>query len=129
VPYHVTKDIRVAHVRSFVRSDLHGRVNLGVGREVFRALAAEAHSSGTPRILVDLRDTVAAMSAAEVVDLVRGLEGLGVTRNMHVALLLPESGDRIQRGVYVQALATGKGFRIRPFLNFEAAVDWLNQAS
>lgn len=122
-------DYQVIHIREFVRSDVNGVISLELSRRVLRELTSAATAIGTTRLLIDMRETQPGMSIADAVELARDLGSLGLTANTRVAILMPEERERLQRGLYMQALASGQGYQIRPHLSFEAAVEWLNAAA
>jgi len=122
----VTTPFTTLHIRDFVKTDVQGVVDLELSRTVLRELAGLARHRHVPRILVDLRDTESGMTLADAVELVAGLPDLGVTPDTRIAVVFPPDSDRLKRALYVQALASGKGYEIRPFLDYAGAVEWLS---
>jgi hypothetical protein len=123
----LTTPYTTLHIRDFVKTDIRGVVDLDLSRTVLRELAGLARNRHVPRILVDLRESVAGMTIADAIDLVADLPGLGVSPDTRIAVVMPDDGERLKRGLYVQALASGKGYEIRPFLDFAAAAEWLSE--
>jgi hypothetical protein len=116
----------VIHIRDFLRSAVTGVIDLELSRHVLHEMAVRANVSGTPRIMIDLRETDAGMSLSDAVELAGSLGHLGLTAGTRIAVLMPDDGDRLKRGLYFQALASGQGYDVRPFLDFESASEWLS---
>lgn len=115
------------HIRDFVKTGVDGVVDLELSSRMLRQLAGEARARGTPRILADLRDSQPGMSLEDAAELVTRFDALGISADMRIAVLMPPESERLKRGLYLQAIASGKGYAIRPFLDFEAAAEWLSE--
>ncbi len=120
---------RRIRVRTYVHCQVQGEMTLESGEETFRALAREAAEGNIPRVLLDLRSAKPAISGEGLEGLATNLRELGLMPLVRVAILMPGSAERLRAALYLQARAWGRGYRVRPFLSFEAAVDWLSEAT
>jgi hypothetical protein len=119
----------VMQLRTYVHCDVRGEITLSRGEETFRMLAREAAEGNVPRILLDLRGAEPAISGEDLEGLAEHLHELGLMPRVRVAILMAGSPERLRSVLYLQARAWGRGYSVRPFLNFEAAVDWLSEAT
>jgi len=116
--------IRVIRTRDFVRTDATGALDLARSRTLLLGLAA---ASGPPRgldILIDVRGALASLTPADIAELVQAMMCSEYAVRSKLALLTRREAQ-IERHRFAELHASGRGFRICAFTDFEQAIEWL----
>ena len=120
---------QVCVIRSsdFLRARADGEVDLDMGKSLLAAVAEAAKPLQQYEVLIDIRDAVGRLSADEVCELAGSLIQFRRTFLHKTAVLCPR--ERFDSARFFSLLAASHGFgRIRAFLSFEDAMEWLISA-
>jgi hypothetical protein len=124
---HVRPEIRIVAVREFLQSDMRtGEIDLDRTRRLLAAIMNESMQRGVYRVMIDARGNPTGLSTPDIVELVAGAHSLGFTPRHRVAILRVRP-EALQRAKYIGALAGSRGFNVRAFDDYEAALAFLNE--
>lgn len=117
-------EMHVFKVNEFVRLGTHGELDWNASREVLKKLVKAFVDGGERLALLDVRDSVSAMTDEQVIELVHVFVQGGVDSRHRLAVLhrpLP----RPQSDIFALS-AIMRGFDVGSFDDYERAVDWLS---
>ncbi len=117
-------DIRVVHLSDFLRSDMHGHVDLEGCKLALQDIARACKDHDQHHVLIDTRDARTNLSVLEVWDIACSLEQIGIGRKNRIAILNAPKDD-FDRAAFLETCAANRGFQIRAFREFEKAFYWL----
>ena len=124
----MTCDVRVIPVREFMKTQISGEVDLNASRNMLCELMAFAKREQMSRLLIDCREASSGSSVLDLWTLAKDLGSLGLSPQHRVALL-NRPKDEFDRGAFLELCAGNRGFQIKAFREFEAAVAWLTSDS
>jgi len=120
----MTTNIRVIHPSDFLRVRTDGRVDLEMGRNLLAGVAEAAATLERFEVLIDIRDAIGQLTPDELHELAGSLIGFRSTFLHRTAVLCPR--ERFDNARFFSLLAASYGFRrIRAFLTYEDAMEWL----
>ncbi|MBC5782868.1 hypothetical protein H8N03_07905 [Ramlibacter sp. USB13] len=120
----MSTQVCVVRPPDFLRVRTDGQVDLDAGKELLARVAAAAGRLERYEVLIDIRDAVGRLSPDELHELAGSLITFRSTFLHRTAVLCPR--ERFDNARFFSLLAASYGFsRIRAFLDFEAAIDWL----
>jgi len=119
-------DIRLIHLKDFLRTNVHGAIDLESSRRLFKEVANASLERDNHHILIDVRDIPPGgkLSAVDVWEVASSLEDCGIGRHTRIAILNAPK-DNFDRAAFLETCATNRGFAIRAFRDFEKALYWL----
>jgi hypothetical protein len=119
-------DIRLIHVRDFLRRDVDGVIDVKSSRRLLKELANASVERGNHRIFVDIRDTRPGgkLSVVDILEIASILGELGFGPHNRIAIL-NDPKDDFDRGAFLETCAVNRGINIRAFRDFEKAHFWL----
>ena len=116
--------VRVIKPSDFLRARADGRVDLDVGKQLRADVARAAQPLDDYEVLIDLRDAIGMLTPDEVHELAGSLIHFRETFLRKTAVLSPR--ERFDNARFFSLLAASYGFRrIRAFLTYEDAMEWL----
>jgi hypothetical protein len=117
-------NVRVIHASDFLRVCADGHVDIEVGKALLAQVAQAAAPLERFEVLIDIRNAVGRLSADELHELAGSLIGFRHTFLHRTAVLCPR--ERFDNARFFSLLAASYGFsRIRAFLDYEDAMEWL----
>jgi hypothetical protein len=117
-------ELHVIRFREFVKLDGHGHLDMEASHAALSQLAQLCRKRCIECSLLDGRDMQTGLTPGEIAALVRDLAEMGFTRNQRIALL--HRGDQSQRAGLFALIGNLRGWKIRTFVSFEEAIDWLS---
>ena len=120
------KNIRIIHIKDFIRADVDGHFDLERSRQLLKDLAGFTQDNPGQNILLDGREATSDLTTVDIFNLVSGLFEAGVgVRNKLAMLNRPK--DDFDRAAFLELCAKNRGFNISAFRDFEEALAWLNE--
>jgi hypothetical protein len=120
----MSTNVRVIHSADFLRARADGRIDLEQGRILLGQIAQAAAGLERFEVLVDIRNAVGQLSADDLHELAGSLVVFRDTFLNKTAVLCPR--ERFDNARFFTLLAASYGFnRIRAFLSYEDAMEWL----
>jgi hypothetical protein len=119
----MASDIRVIHVRDFIRATVSGKFDLKSSEEALKRIANEASTSPDVDILIDVREAPANLTLAQLTQLVEEFHRLRVGAGHKTAVLTAK--ERFDNAHFFAVTARGRGRNVQAFISFEEAFDWL----
>jgi hypothetical protein len=120
----MSTNVRVIQPLDFLRVRADGRVDLEMARALLAKVAAAAAPLDEYEVLIDIRNVVGQLTPDEVSELAGSLDQFHSTFLRKTAVLCPR--ERFDNARFFSLLAGSHGFRrIRAFLSYEDAMEWL----
>ena len=120
----MSTNVRVVRPSEFLRVRADGRVDLDMAKAMLERVAAAAAPLDDYEVLIDIRDVVGRLTSDEVCELAGSLDQFHATFLRKTAVLCPR--ERFDNTRLFSLLAASHGFRrIRAFLSYEDAMEWL----
>ena len=120
-------ELQVIRASEFIRVGTHGQLDLPASKAVLAELAGACRRRGVDRALLDIRDVrpgpVPVFSPQDLAELVDTFRQIGFTQEQRLAVLY--SADPHKRARMFAFLGTLRGWCVRAFGDYEAALDWL----
>ena len=116
-------DLQIIHAHEFIRMGPQGKLDLVASRAVLETLASACRKRGIERALLDVRDVRTDFGLEELAALVQMFREIGFPSGQRLALL--HSGDPNRRARLLAFIGTLRGWAVRAFGDFEAALEWL----
>jgi hypothetical protein len=117
-------ELQVIRFREFVKLDAHGHLDMEASHAALSRLAQLCRKRRIECSLLDGRDIQTGLTPGEMAALIRDLAEMGFTRNQRIALL--HRGDQSPRAGLFALIGHLRGWKIRAFVSFEEAIDWLS---
>lgn len=115
--------IQIIHPRDIVRVTTEGTLDLRASEEQLAKLVDAAHEMADFDVIIDTRNAEVTISDSDLWNLAVKLSRLPEMRRRRIAIL--PSKDGFDRAAFFALVAENRGSHIRPFDNFEAAIDWI----
>jgi hypothetical protein len=119
-------DIRVISLDDFLRTDVHGQLDLAGSKQVLADIASECVGHPDHHVLLDVRAARTGMVVPELYDLVAFLARLGLGVRNRIAILYHQK-DSFDRARFFALYAERKGLQVSAFQDFEWALEWLQK--
>ncbi|HEY7462280.1 MAG TPA: hypothetical protein VIC59_10450 [Gemmatimonadota bacterium] len=119
-------DIRVISLKDFLRTDVHGVLDMEASKRLLAAIASECAKHDGHHVLLDMRDARAEGGLPEIYELVAYLGELGLGVRNRIALLYHQR-DTFDRAQFFARYAERQGLQVSAFQDFEWALDWLQK--
>lgn len=116
-------DIRVIHVRDFMKATVQGTFDLESSKQALLQIADAVPPSSPVDIMIDVREAPASLSVAQLSQLVAEFNRLHIGAGRKTAVLTAE--DRFENAHFFAVSARGMGRDVQAFTSFEDAFDWL----
>src|ERR1700744_2547897 len=117
-------ELEIIRAAEFVRMGTEGQFDLAASCAVLAKLAAACKRRGIHRALVDVRNSVANLTPAELAALGDVLPEIGLPSDQRIAILHAE--ERSQRPRMFAFISRMKGWKVDAFTKFEDAMCWLS---
>jgi hypothetical protein len=119
-------DIRLVHVRDFLRRDVDGAIDVKSSKRLLKEVANGSVERDNHRIFIDIRDIPrgSKLSAVDILEIARILGELGFGPHNRIAIL-NDPKDDFDRGAFLETCAVNRSINIRAFRDFEKAHFWL----
>ena len=117
-------DVRVIHIREFMKTDITGEIDLNASRGMLSELMEACKLENMTHILFDCREASSHSTVLDVWTLARDLGSIGVTPENRVAVLTRPK-DNFDRAAFLELCATNRGYQLKAFREFEEAFAWL----
>jgi hypothetical protein len=115
--------IRIIHAHDFIKATPNGQLDFEKSREVLMEIASASVSMGDYEIILDTRKAQIEMSTSDLWYLAVELSKLGKAFDRKTAVLCPF--ERFDRAGFFALCAENRGFRVKAFTSYEAAIEWL----
>jgi hypothetical protein len=123
-------DIKIYNIKSFVRKNVSGGLDLEKSLELAKNLARIASLHANHNILIDMRDTtVANVKITELMQITLEIANNIPDFKNKIVSVIPDNEKRLQTAKQFQSCMTLKGFNFEIFTDFEKALDWLSDTS
>jgi hypothetical protein len=120
-------ELQIIRASEFIRVGTHGRLDLAASKTVLAELAGACRRRGVDRALLDIRDTrpgpTPVFTPEDLAVLVDTFREIGFTQEQRLAVLY--AADPHKRARLFAFLSTLRGWSVRAFGDYEAALDWL----
>lgn len=118
-------NMRVIHAKEFMRTNVKGDADLKTSKRIIREIA----SLNLPEqcdLLIDIRDTVAKHSVADIYEMVGELVTFRKAFDGRKFAIVDDEDEFFYRNTKLAELcAQNRGINMRGFTNFEEAIRWL----
>ena len=123
-------ELQIIRACEFIRGGAQGHPNMEASRIVLRELAAACRRRGIDRALLDVRElrpgATRIFTPDELASLVNTFHEIGFTYEQRLAVLYSQDPYHgVRMFAFIGAL---RGWRVRAFSEFEAALNWLGDA-
>ena len=120
-------ELQVIRASEFIRIGAQERLDLVASKAVLAELAGACRRRGIDRALLDVREIrpgpIPVLTPQDLAELVGTFRELGFSPAQRLAILY--SADPHQRARMFAFLGTLRGWSVRAFGDYEAALDWL----
>ncbi|PWU13426.1 MAG: hypothetical protein C5B50_19305 [Verrucomicrobia bacterium] len=116
-------EVQITRAREFVRLDTNNQLDLEESRSAIKALANGCREREDVRVLMDMRLAGGDVGPTDLAILVKAFCDIGFSSQQHLAVL--HSSDQGYLDDMCASLSALHGWKIRPFEEFEEALDWL----
>jgi len=121
--------LEIIRAAEFVRADTHGELDLAASKNAFKLIANACQLRGIQNAVMDLREfhpgPIPALTCGDLIDLINTFSEVGFTRNLRLAILY--ASDPHKRGQMFEFLSDLRGWNVKTFSEFEAAVMWFSE--
>jgi hypothetical protein len=122
-------ELQIIRAQEFIRLGAHGRFDLKASKLVLAELAAACWKRGIHQALLDLRalhpGPKPVFSPRDLATLVKTFREIGFTQDQRLAVLY--GSDPHHRARLFAFIANLRGWQVRAFGDFEAALTWLSE--
>jgi hypothetical protein len=118
-------DIRIIRSRDFMRLDAQGHADFEQCRRLFSDAIWICYRSGIGRVLVDVREATAELTAAQIASLSEVCRTVSVPGGQHRIAILNRPKDEFDRAQLLAEIVQGEGWNVRVFKDFERGFEWL----
>ena len=118
-------DIRIIHSNDFIKATPEGHLDFEETKRLLREIASASAALGDHEIIIDTRNAQSEMSITDLWNLAAELDKLFSDSSRKTAILCPF--DRFDNAGVFALFAQNRGFRVRAFISFEDAINWLLQ--
>ena len=116
--------VHVVKASDFVRLDARGRLDLAESHRVLSDVARECVERGIGAALLDVRDLYTDLKLTDVYQLARAFHDMGFRTTDRLAVL--HRYNSAEKAEFFAMCAADRGFDVRAFEDFEAAVEWFS---
>lgn len=116
-------DIRLIHAHDFVRATAEGELDLETSKKALIEIASATTHLVDNEILLDTRKAHMRMSVTDLWYLAAELSNLRSAFSRKTAVLCPV--ERFDDAAFFALCSENRGFRIKAFISFEDAINWL----
>jgi hypothetical protein len=121
-------NVKVIHPSDFLRARPDGHADLETAQHLLEGIAEAAAPLEHYQVLIDMRDVVGMLNPGDLYDLAASLLKYRETFMHKTAMLCPR--ERFDHVKLFSLLAASHGFvRMRAFLTYEDAMEWLLQSA
>jgi hypothetical protein len=117
-------NIRVIHLRDFLRATPSGNLDLERSKELLWKLASENASGSKYDILLDVRKAETSLTLMDVTELVDVMIANRDSFLSRLAILVPPEAT-LKIAKFMELYAGNRGFQVAAFKNYEKVMDWL----
>jgi len=120
-------ELQVIRASEFIRVGTHGQLDVAASKAVLAEIASACRRRGLDRALLDIRDVrpgpIPVFTPQDLAALVDTFREIGFSQAQRLAVLY--SADPHKRARLFAFLSTLRGWCVRAFGDYEAALDWL----
>jgi hypothetical protein len=116
-------DIRIIHAHDFIKATPEGHLDLEESKRLLILIASASTSLGDHEIILDTRKVQSEMSVKDLWHLAAELDNIRRDSSRKTAIICPL--ERFDHAGFFALFAQKKGFRVRAFISFEDAINWL----
>ncbi len=117
--------IKIYRIGDFIRFTETGTLDVPRSVLIVHELSIAANHHQDHNILLDLRETDTDIDMMGVMDIAAEFGKYREVFQNKIAVLIPDSEQRIEFAKQVKACMDLQGFQFDQFFDFEAAMDWL----
>ena len=121
--------LKIYQTRDFIKHTTRGTIDLERSLATVRQLATVANFHRHHDILLDMRDTVVAPDRAEAIRVAAEFAILRHSFRNKIAVLVPDSAERLARAEFMKTCLNMKGFQWAFFTTYEEAIEWLSEVT
>jgi hypothetical protein len=118
-------DLRIIRSTEFVRADAAGHFDLAASRALFSDVIWACARSKIGRVMLDVRDATADMTAAQVCALAVVANDVVPPDGEHKIAILARPEVQFDRAAMLAATVKDTGWNLAAFNDFERAFDWI----
>jgi hypothetical protein len=111
----------------FIRKTATGKMDLARSLDAVHELAQAADFHRDSHILIDVRDTESTISHLEQMRLALEFGNYRHLFHNKIALLIPETFERIEKANLMKRCMEAEGFEMKVFVSFEYAIEWFSE--
>ncbi|MBC2736004.1 MAG: hypothetical protein HF981_16725 [Desulfobacteraceae bacterium] len=111
----------------FIRKTATGHMDLERSLEAVHELAQVAGFHRDSHILIDVRETESTATHLEQMRLALEFGNYRHLFHNKIALLIPETSDRIEKANLMKRCMEAEGFEMKVFVSFEHAIEWFSE--
>lgn len=116
-------NIRIIHAHDFLKATPEGTLDVESSKKLLVEIAADTATVSDHEILLDTRQALSALSAADLWFLAAELISFRKALSRKTAVLCPL--ERFDHAAFFALCAQNKGFKVQAFTSFEKAMEWL----
>jgi hypothetical protein len=118
-------DLRIIRSGEFMRADADGHFDLAASRALFLDVILACANCGVGCALLDVRDAVSDMTAAQLCTLADVCRKVSPPGDQHKIAILTRPQLQFDRAAWLATVAGDEGWNITAFHEFENAFEWL----
>lgn len=111
----------------FIRKTATGKMDLARSLEAVHELAHAASYHQDSHILIDVRETESAATHLEQMKLALEFGHYRHLFHNKIALLIPETFERIEKANLMKRCMEAEGFEMKVFVSFEHVIEWFSE--
>ena len=125
----MTADIKVDKDNKIIERTVNGYLYTERSLRLVHELAFYVSNHKGYDVLLDMRDTVTYPEMIDLMEIATTCSELRSDFNNKIAILIPNTLERIRFAQLFKSCMDAQGFRLKHFLNYEAAIDWLGEVT
>lgn len=117
-------NIQIISPCDFVITSPTGELDLTSSKKILLGVAEVSSTDSLRPMLLDLRRTTSVLNTVDLFELGNSLLEYGIAFRRKTAVLTRDD-DSFERGSFFELVARNRGYNVKAFTSFEAAVMWL----
>ena len=116
-------NVKVINTKDFIKTTATGVLDFAASKQAILDIASQIKQPGEYEVLMDTRESEAALSITDLYQLGEALSNHPSLRRSSIAILGPK--QEAEKMAFFETVAINRGANIKAFTDFEQAISWL----